>query len=70
MVRKNFLEDAYVNGLNAEQIHFMKAYNLKELSERIDISYHLLRNAVNGKKIPRSVYNDIVNFIKNNGGTN
>lgn len=68
MVRKNYLEDAYVDGLNEEQIHFMKAYNLKELSERTDISYRLLRNAVNAKRIPRSVYNDIVEFIKNHGG--
>lgn len=68
MVRKNFLADAYVDGLNQEQIHFMKAYNLKEISERTNISYRLLRNAVNAKRIPRSIYNEIAEFIKNHGG--
>ena len=65
MVKKNYLEDAYIDGLNKEQIEFMEVYNLKEVSVRMNISYYLLRKAVKGKKIPRSVYKDILSFIDN-----
>lgn len=64
MSNSKYIQDGWVEGLNKEQIEFMAAYRLTEVSNRTGISYYLLRNAVKGKKIPRSVYNDILSFIE------
>jgi len=64
MSNAKYLQEAYVDGLNKKQIEAMLVYNLKEVSNRIGVSYYLLRKAAKGDKIPRSVYSDIVAFLE------
>jgi len=60
---KNYIEDAYIEGLKDDEIEFMKVFNLKVFADRAGISYNLLRKGVKGEKIPRSVDKGLWTFL-------